>query len=241
MPTNLQFFLAAMFRINIEDMFEGGRYHNLSDLLSFPSFDPALHFPSFRPIPYPPEATGGDIFNVTSRKDILLHIPYHAYTPVLSFFNQAAVDERVSEIYITLYRVASESHIVNALISAARNGKKVVCFIELKARFDEVNNIKWSKMMREAGIQLVYSDPRIKVHSKIALVKRSEEGKDRFYSVLSTGNFNETTARFYTDHVMFTADEAIADELLMLFNLMDLQPQIMAIRLTSGNGPCRVE
>ncbi|RYG41465.1 MAG: polyphosphate kinase 1, partial [Chitinophagaceae bacterium] len=220
MPRNLQFFLAAMFQINIEDMFEGGRYHNLSDLNEFPSFDESLHFPSFRPIPHPQEAASGDIFNITRTKEILLHIPYHAYTPVLSFFNQAAVDEKVSEIYISLYRVASDSHIVNALISAARNGKKVVCFIELKARFDEVNNIRWSKIMKEAGVQLVYSDPRIKVHSKTALVKRSEEGGARYYSLISTGNFNEITARFYTDHVFFTADDEIAKELLSLFTFM---------------------
>ncbi|RYG22892.1 MAG: polyphosphate kinase 1, partial [Chitinophagaceae bacterium] len=220
MPRNLQFFLAAMFQINIEDMFEGGRYHNLSDLNEFPSFDDSLHFPPFRPIPHPPEAASGDVFNITRNKEILLHIPYHAYTPVLSFFNQAAVDENVSEIYISLYRVASDSHIVNALISAARNGKKVVCFIELKARFDEVNNIRWSKIMKEAGVQLVYSDPRIKVHSKIALVKRSEDGSNRYYSLISTGNFNEMTARFYTDHVLFTSDDEIAKELLNLFNFM---------------------
>lgn len=221
MPRNLQFFLAAMFQINIEDMFEGGRYHNLNDLNDFPSFNKTLHFPAFKPIPHPPEAGGGDIFNITSGKEILLHIPYHAYTPVLSFFNQAAVDEKVTEIYISLYRVASESHIVNALISAARNGKKVVCFIELKARFDEVNNIRWSRIMKEAGVQLVYSDPRIKVHSKIALVKRTEEGESRHYSLISTGNFNEITARFYTDHVLFTKDEEIAKELLSLFAFME--------------------
>ncbi len=221
MPRNLQFFLAAMFQINIEDMFEGGRYHNMNDLISFPGFGQGFNFPAFKPIPHPREAAGGDIFNITSAKEILLHIPYHAYTPVLSFFNQAAVDERVSEIYISLYRVASESHIVNALISAARNGKKVVCFIELKARFDEVNNIRWSKIMKAAGVQLVYSDPRIKVHSKIALIKRNEDSGVKHYSLISTGNFNEITARFYTDHVLFTSNDHIAKEMLALFSFME--------------------
>src|SRR5205814_7065459 len=114
----------------------------------------------------------GDIFQVLNSKDLLLHIPYQSYNPVLSFFNQAAVDAAVTDIYITLYRVAAESHIVNALISAAKNGKNVVAFIELKARFDEENNIRWSRLMKEAGVKIIYSQPDIKVHSKIALVKK---------------------------------------------------------------------
>ena len=218
MPTSLQLYLSGIFKIETNDMFEGGRYHNLSDLMSFPSFDKSLHYPDEQPLMYPPTATEGDLFNLIAGGDILLHLPYHSYSPVLSFFNQAAVDANVSEIYVTLYRVASESHIVNALISAAKNGKKVTAFIELKARFDEANNIKWSRTMKDAGIRLIYSDPAIKVHSKIALV-RTIKG-DHNYAILSTGNFNETTASFYTDHVLLTANHAVCKEMYALFSIL---------------------
>ncbi|MEP6711240.1 MAG: polyphosphate kinase 1 [Ferruginibacter sp.] len=220
MPANLRFFLSAMFKVNVTDMFEGGRYHNLSDLFFFPSFDPALHYKKQDTILYPPYTVSGDIFNTIVEKDVLLHLPYHSYTPVLSFFNQAAVDADVTEIYITLYRVAAESHIVNALISAAKNGKKVTAFIELKARFDEANNIKWSRIMKKAGVQLIYSDPDIKIHSKIALVKKRMKNKLHSYAVVSTGNFNESTAGFYTDHVLMTVNEKVCRELDELFGLL---------------------
>jgi polyphosphate kinase len=219
MPVNLQLFLASLFKVKMSDMFEGGRYHNLSDLSSFPSFDKSLFYKKQEPIYYPP-IMGGDIFSNIMNKDVLIHLPYQSYIPVLSFFNQAAVDADVKEIYITLYRVAAESHIVNALISAAKNGKKVTAFIELKARFDEANNIKWSRIMKDAGVKLIYSDPNIKVHSKIALVKKEISGKNICYAVLSTGNFNESTALYYTDHVLMTANKKICTELESLFGYL---------------------
>ncbi len=220
MPLNMRLFLASIFGINLSDMFEGGRYHNLSDLFNFPSFDASLYYKKDVPILYPSSASGGDIFNFISAKDILLHLPYHSYVPVLSFFNQAAVDTDVTEIYITLYRVAAESHIVNALISAAKNGKKVTAIIELKARFDEANNIKWSRVMKDAGVKLIYSEAAIKVHSKIALVKRKTADGPVSYAILSTGNFNENTASFYTDHVLMTVDKKITRELIRLFDFL---------------------
>ena len=219
MPTYLQLFLSTLFKAKMSDMFEGGRYHNLSDLYNFPAFDKSLFYKKQEAIHYP-SITGGDIFANIMSKDVLIHLPYQSYIPVLSFFNQAAVDADVKEIYITLYRVAAESHIVNALISAAKNGKKVTAFIELKARFDEANNIKWSRVMKDAGVKLIYSDPTIKVHSKIALVKKEIGGKHICYAVLSTGNFNENTALFYTDHVLMTANIKICSELENLFDYL---------------------
>ncbi|MEJ7671158.1 MAG: hypothetical protein WKF59_00145 [Chitinophagaceae bacterium] len=173
MPRNLQLFLASAFGVKFEDMFAGGRYHHLSDLSSFPTFNKNLNYDKLKPLSSLNVIDSGDIFNVLNMQDVLLHIPYQSYNPVLSFFNQAAVDIEVTHIYITLYRVAAESHIVNALISAAKNGKNVTAFIELKARFDEANNIKWSRVMKDAGIKIIYSIPDIKVHSKIALVKKT--------------------------------------------------------------------
>ena len=220
MPKNLQFFLSSLFKVELDDLFEGGKYHNLSDLMNFPFFNKSLRYPEFKAISFPASTANGDIFCSITQKDILLHLPYHSYIPVLSFFNQAAVDADVTHIYITLYRVASESHIVNALISAAKNGKKVTAFIELKARFDEANNIKWSRMMKKAGISLIYSEPKIKVHSKIALVQKTIDGQPVSFAVLSTGNFNESTALFYTDHVLLTVNRDIAKELMQLFEFL---------------------
>lgn len=220
MPSSLQFFLASIFSVNASDMFEGGRYHNLSDLGEFPTFDLKLTYPKQKPLLYPVATATGDIFHAITQHDVLLHLPYHSYTPVLSFFNQAALDPDVTEIYITLYRVAAESHIVNALISAAKNGKKVTAFIELKARFDEANNIKWSRVMKKAGVQLIYSKPDIKVHSKIGLVKKKYHDRIVSYAILSTGNFNETTASFYTDHVLMTVNAKVCEEMQQLFNFL---------------------
>ncbi len=221
MPRNLQLFLAAAFSVKYEDMFAGGRYHHLSDLSSFPVTDKKLQFAKFTPLPSAAIMNSGDIFNLLEQEDVLLHLPYQSYNPVLSFFNQAAVDADVTDIYITLYRLAADSHIVNALISAAKNGKNVVVFIELKARFDEANNIKWSRVMKEAGISLQYSLPQIKVHSKIALVKKRSGGSELSYAILSTGNFNEVTARFYTDHVLMTSSMNIIKELQQLFGFLE--------------------
>lgn len=218
MPTNLRLFLATVFNISLEGMFEGGYYHNLSDLKDFPKFDASLEMPEFKHLNYP--GNSGDIFSLIIKRDILLHLPYHSYSPLLSFFNQAAIDESVTEIYITLYRVASESHIVNALISAAKNGKKVFCYIELKARFDEANNIKWSREMKKAGIHLTYSQPNIKIHSKIALVRKRVGDSYIDLTVLSTGNFNEITATFYTDHVLLSAEKELAKEIKLLFDFL---------------------
>ena len=220
MPVNMQLFLASAFKVKLEDMFAGGRYHNLSDLSSFPAFNKDLTYKKLKPLSTLNMMDSGDIFNVLNRQDVLLHIPYQSYNPVLSFFNQAAVDMDVTDIYITLYRVAAESHIVNALISAAKNGKNVTAFIELKARFDEANNIKWSRVMKDAGVKIIYSLPEIKVHSKIALIKKRKGLDHVSYAILSTGNFNEITAQFYTDHVLMTTDDVVVKEMISLFKFL---------------------
>lgn len=221
MPRNLRLFLTTAFMVKMEDLFEGGRYHHLSDLSFFPAFGKKLHYPLFRPLVPAHTSDSGNIFQVMERQDVLLHLPYQSYNPVLSFFNQAAADETVTEIAVTLYRLAPESHIAHALISAAKNGKHVVVFIELKARFDEARNIKWSRTMKAAGIRLVYSLPQIKVHVKVALVKKMVNGRQRMYALVSTGNFNELTARFYTDHVLMTSGGKVIKDLLLLFKYLE--------------------
>ena len=219
MPQILLLFLISVLDIGLDEIFAGGRYHNLKDLATLPSFGRNLQYNRLDPLPAN-FSKNGDIFRLVAEKDVLVHLPYQSYNPILSFFNQSAIDPEVDEIYIALYRVAAESHIANALISAAKNGKKVIVFLELKARFDEANNIQWSRKMKEAGVRLIYSIPQIKVHSKIALVRKRVKGTTVNYCVLSTGNFNEVTARFYTDHVLLTSSKGIAKELIQLFEFL---------------------
>lgn len=226
MPKNLQMFLSSLFNISTDEVFGGGPYHNLDDLSSFPNFGKDLYFEKRKPLTVTNVMNSGDIFKNMQQNDILLHVPYQSYNSVLSFFNQAAVDVNVTDIYITLYRVANESHIINALISAARNQKNVVAFVELKARFDEANNIKWSRVMKKAGIKIIYSIPDIKVHSKIALIIKNNKETKQMYSVLSTGNFNEITANVYSDHVLMTTNKGICNELLQLFKFLELKNEV---------------
>jgi len=195
---------------------EGGRYHNLRDLAGFPVKDPALSY-----IPWPAKGRNFEqrpsLLQAIMEKDVLLHVPYEAYDPVLRFFNESAIHPQVEEIYVTLYRVAKDSRIVHSLISAARNGKKVTVFVELKARFDEANNLHWAKKMKEAGVKIIYSIPGLKVHAKIGLVKKRIDGRIHYCGLLATGNLNENTARFYTDHILLTGNHELMRELELLF------------------------
>jgi polyphosphate kinase len=227
MPVEIRDFLKRYFDIRDEEMVEGGRYHNLKDMGSLPNpTDKKLTYDSWPSVPHPDFSTGNSIFKTITEGERLLHLPFHSYNYILRFFNEAAIDPQVKEIYVTLYRVAANSHIVNALISAAKNGKRVTVFVELKARFDEANNLKWSKKMKAAGVKIINSIPGLKVHAKIALVNRFEEGNMNRYSLLATGNFNETTGRFYTDHVFFTSKKEFSDDLQLLFIYLQsrLQP-----------------
>jgi len=188
---------------------QGGRYHNLKDFFSLPLKDSKLEYNTWKPVIR-------DSFFDTGR-DMIIHTPYQSYQLVLRFFNEAAVNTDVEEIYITLYRVASNSRIVNALISAAKNGKYVQVMVELKARFDEANNLKWAKKMKTAGVKIVYSVTQLKVHAKIAIVKTRQNNRVVYSGLLATGNFNESTAKFYTDHILFTTNPKLLREMELVF------------------------
>lgn len=229
MPQETRDFVREYFFLKDDEMVEGGRYHNLKDLGELPNpTNKKLTYENWPPISHPGFNNHQSIFKTIEIKDRLLHQPYHSYNYILRFFNEAAIDPFVKEIYVSLYRVAANSHIVNALISAARNGKKVTVFVELKARFDEANNLRWSKKMKAAGIRIINSIPGLKVHAKIALVRREEDKKVEYYSFLATGNFNEATSRFYTDHVFFTANNEFSRELEQLFYYLQsrMQPEM---------------
>jgi polyphosphate kinase len=196
---------------------EGGRYHNLKDLSSLPVNDPALYYDKWPAVSSAEITPEEPLSAVIAKKDVLVNTPYQSYNTILRFFNEAANNTDVEEINVTLYRVASNSRIVNALISAAKNGKRVMVIVELKARFDEANNLKWAKRMKNAGVQIIYSVTALKVHAKIALVKTRNGNRINYSGLLATGNFNEGTARFYTDHILLTTNHNLLREVELLF------------------------
>src|SRR5690606_16202749 len=159
------------------------------------------------PIPYRFKTSSDTLFHEIEAGDILINTPYQSYNTVLRFFNEAALSRDVEEIYISMYRVASDSKILHALISAVKNGKKVTVFVELKARFDEENNIYWAKKLKAAGVKVLYSIPNLKVHAKIALIKIRHNKARKYYGLLSTGNLNEKTATVYADHILLTSNQ----------------------------------
>jgi polyphosphate kinase len=207
-----------MFNLKRASVIEGGKHHNLKDLASLPVTGPGLSYPAWQPVK---RVTYADetLFEKIALKDHVIHPPYESYDNILRFFNEAAIDASVEEVYTTLYRVAGDSRIAQALISAAKNGKRVAVLVELKARFDEANNIRWAKRMREAGVRIIYSDNKLKVHAKVALVKRKYPA-DSYLGLLATGNLNESTARFYTDHILLTAHQPMLAELSLLFSFL---------------------
>ncbi len=223
MPKGMLKYLRQSFSLSKDDLMPGGRYHNFSDFFGFPNpLSPQLENPSFSQLPHPELDANPSLFTSIAAKDRILHFPYMTYDYVLRFLNEAALDPDVEAINTTQYRVASNSGIVSALIRAALNGKKVTVFVEIKARFDEAANLRSAQEMEAAGVKVIYSMPGLKVHAKVALVKRRESGKLRSYTFLSTGNFNEKTARIYADHGLMTANQELTTELEEVFAfLMD--------------------
>ncbi|KQB42539.1 polyphosphate kinase 1 [Flavobacterium aquidurense] len=208
-----------VFNLHDNEMIKGGTHHNFFDLFRFPNpVKPKLQGKNYPALKHQPFESNDSIFEIIDKQNQLLHFPYQSYHYVLQFFNQAAIHREVTEIKITLYRISSQSLIANALISAAKNGKKVTVFVEVKARFDEYNNLFWSKEMKKAGIKIIQSMPNLKVHAKAAMVTmKDKQGKKKNYSYLSTGNFNESTASIYSDFGFFTSEEKYTNNLNKVF------------------------
>ncbi|TWR29194.1 polyphosphate kinase 1 [Mucilaginibacter pallidiroseus] len=195
---------------------EGGNYHNLKDFSALPVNNPTLLYPK-QPAIDLNLSNSEPLVAAIANSDLLVNAPYQSYGTILRFFNEAAANPDVEEINVTLYRVASDSRIVNALISAAKSGKKVKVLVELKARFDEANNLKWAKKLKNAGAEIIYSVTALKVHAKIALVKTRIGDRLSYSGLLATGNLNEGTARFYTDHILLTTNHTLLREVELLF------------------------
>lgn len=221
MPDHLLNFLLETFEIGKNEAIPEGRYHNNSDLFGFPSFGKNnLKYNPITPLQIP-ELEHSSIFEHIDNQDYLIHPPYHSFEAVINFFEQAAIDPDVTHIKIIQYRVAKQSRIMNALMKAAKNGKKVSAFIEIKARFDEESNLNWGEQLSKAGVDVHYSFPGVKVHSKLALVRRIVSEKPKYYAYLSTGNFHEDTSKIYTDLGIFTSKPALMDELIQVFSFLE--------------------
>jgi polyphosphate kinase len=198
----------------------GGRYHNFKDFIGFPNIgEKKLMYEHPRPLNHKYLYNiNTKILNVIKEKDILLHYPYHTYDHIITLLREASIDPTVESIKITFYRVADSSKIANALVNAIKNGKKVTVLVELQARFDEENNIYWANKLQEEGATVIYGVPGLKVHSKLFLITTRVRGKEIKYAHIGTGNFNEKTARIYTDFSLLTADKTIADEISAVFD-----------------------
>ena len=225
MPDDFLAFICNAFGITTDDLVLGGRYNNLQDLIKLPNprgKELEQQVPSPMRVPFLDEM--GSVFRAVKKRDILLHFPYQSFDYLIRFLMEAAFDPKVDEIKITQYRVAENSAVINTLISAAQNGKKVTVFVELKARFDEENNMSTAERMEQAGIRIIYSIPGLKVHAKGAVILRkdTEDGcKRRDFAYLSTGNFNEKTARIYSDMALLTSNAELITDINKVFAVLE--------------------
>ena len=216
-------FLLKQMGINNEtdSIIPGGKYHNRRDYMDFPNLHTDLVYEPMQPLNVKDFSHSDNTFDKLKEKDFMIHTPYHKFSYIISFLMKSSIDPKVKKISITIYRLSKLSKIASALINAARNGKKVIVQIELQARFDESANIRYAKEMQSQGIKLIFGSPNLKVHSKICLIERLENGILKKYGFISTGNFNESTAKVYTDLTLFTSNGKILDEVSNVFNFFN--------------------
>lgn len=223
MPKDMVAFMTDELHLSdIDSCMPGNRYHNLKDFLSFPSVGPdSFEYPSLSPILSTAFDNHINAFDAISSSDILLYYPYYSFEYFTEFLRQASYDPKVTAIKINIYRVARNSRVIDSLIDAANNGKRVTVVVELKARFDEANNIRWASHLTDAGVKVLFGLPTLKIHSKLCIVSRNEDGKTVRYAHIGTGNFNEKTAKIYTDFALFTKNETIVQEVHNVFDFIE--------------------
>jgi len=214
--------ITKMFKIGgMDTVISGGRYHNTKDLLDFPNvLGREFSYPSIPKIKIKKLQKQKSFFNTLKNEDVLLYYPYHSFNYFIDFLKEATVDSKVESIKVTLYRLANQSDIIATLINGVNNGKRVTAVIELQARFDESENIFWSKKLSEAGVKVIYGVQGLKIHSKLTLINRVENEKNVLYAAVGTGNYNETTANLYTDITILTAEPNITNEISKLFSFL---------------------
>jgi polyphosphate kinase len=222
-PPKLLEYTIQKLKIKTANIIPGGRYRNFRDFSKFPNVgSKVLEYSSTPPLYRPDIDLGKSLFAQITKRDFLISVPYQSFDYVITFLREAALDPNVTSIRMTLYRMAGRSRIINALTTAAKNGKKVVVLVELKARFDEESNIYWTQELEEAGVKVMHGLPEFKVHSKICLVNRKKKGfPEEQFAILGTGNYNEITAKIYTDYHYFTCSKRLTGELDQLFNNLE--------------------
>lgn len=226
-PVTLDFLLDRMHIDNKDSIIPGGRYHNRRDYMNFPSLGRTdLLYEKIKPLPVKGLSLTESIFKTIAKKDFLVYTPYHTFTYIIKFLREAALDPNVLSIKITIYRLAQISHVASSLINAVKNGKEVTVSIELRARFDEEANIKYAEQMQDEGINLMFGVTGLKVHSKMCVIERKENNKTRKYGFISTGNFNESTAKIYTDFTLMTSDQKILKDVNKVFDFFEVNYKI---------------
>ena len=223
----LSYLMGKMGIDSTDSIIPGGRYHNRRDYMNFPNLgNQNMIYESIEPLPIPGLVLQGSLFGMIAKKDYLLYAPYQTFSYVVKFLREAALDPKVKTIKITIYRLAKISHIASSLINAVKNGKKVTVQIELRARFDEVANIRYAEQMQQEGVNLIFGVAGLKVHSKICVIEREENQKLQKYGFISTGNFNESTSRIYTDYTLFTANQELLKEINKVFDFFEINYKV---------------
>jgi polyphosphate kinase len=222
-PGLLEYLIRRLHLTKRDNLIPGGRIHNFRHFMDFP--DQAFKTKQTRKKPfYHPLLEGNRISDVLMQRDVMLHLPYHSFTPIIDLLREAAFDPEVTTIKITCYRLASQSRIINSLINAARNGKQVVVMLELRARFEEEANLEWKARLEEEGVRVLVEIPNMKVHSKICMIRKKVKDKQVLYGFVSTGNLNEKTAKVYADHCLLTSHPGIMADVNRIFSYLE-QPK----------------
>lgn len=221
-PNTLKFLLEKM-NINseIDSVIPGGKYHNKKDYMNFPILNNDIAYDKIEQLVIKDFYKHKTVFESIDERDFLVHTPFHKFNHILTFLSEASIDPEVKRICITIYRLSKLSNVANTLINAAKNGKEVVVQIELQARFDETNNIDYAKLMQDQGVKLIFGIPTLKVHAKVCVVEKFINNKILKYGFISTGNFNESTAKIYTDFTIFTSNQSLLDEISNVFEFFN--------------------
>lgn len=224
MPPEMLKVLTRLLKFGPDDvMIPGNRYHNFKDFMNFPHTGrKKFYFEPMVPVPHRDIQPGKSILSVIKKKDVMIFFPYHPFEHFIDLLREASIDPYVTSIHITLYRLARNSSVINALLNAVRNGKKVTTVVELQARFDEEANILWGNKLMEEGVKVIYGVPGLKVHAKLCLITRVKGDVAQRYAAIGTGNFNEDTARIYTDHLLLTSDKKITNEVYKAFSFFNV-------------------
>lgn len=223
MPEELLKLLTKKLNFGPDDVtIPANRYHNFKDFMKFPNLGrKKFYYEPLVPIPHRDIQPGKSILSAIKKKDIMLYFPYHPFDHFIDLMREASIDPYVTSIEITLYRMARNSSVINALMNAVRNGKEVTTVVELQARFDEEANILWGNKLREEGVKVIYGVPGLKVHSKLCLITRVKGDQTQRFAAVGTGNFNEDTAKIYTDHLLLTSDKKITNEVFKAFSFFN--------------------